>query len=311
VTLPAVSVPRRLPLTRRRALTPAARIESARVCRVGCPAATAGVARIALFQQWRARWQRSKEVFRRILDSTVSLEQGEIAWHVRCALALIWRRRSPSSWPCARPLESLLPSPAPADVIGSCDWIENGFFGRPLPPSLQVRCLGVEDDAGLQQDRPARLLARAEAGWGRATSGLALARYATLQPARLIPTRLTMIAFDAKAKADQTGRVATGSGAGVICAGAGDGGRRAAPDRGQRRARIPPAHGCAQERAGPSGGGCAAGPRWRAAHSAHFAADLTQIAALIGTVVLQRSRRPMVQRVPARSRVLEGIRARR
>jgi ATP-dependent helicase/nuclease subunit B len=64
-------------------------------------------------------------------------------------------------------------------VLGWCDWIESDFSAGRLRRLLQSGDMGIEsDDEGFTASQAARVLARAGAGWGRATYELALGRLA-------------------------------------------------------------------------------------------------------------------------------------
>src|SRR5207248_9537900 len=62
-------------------------------------------------------------------------------------------------------------------VLGFCDWIETDFSAGHLRRLLQSGDMGIEkDDEDFTANEAARLIARAEAAWGRPTYGLALGR---------------------------------------------------------------------------------------------------------------------------------------
>lgn len=117
------------------------------------------------------------EVFRRILASGSPLDQTEIACPSDAHVSLIWEKASRHQWPvtvgpgipaaCTRPGRAL---------IGLCNWIETDFSASHFRRLLQSGDLRVEDALGFAAGQAARQLARAGAGWGRATYGLSFAR---------------------------------------------------------------------------------------------------------------------------------------
>jgi hypothetical protein len=117
-----------------------------------------------------------EEVFRRILATGVSLDQVEIASASDAHIALVWEKALRHEWPITLgsgiPAISTRPGRA---LIGLCDWIETDFSAAHLRHLLQSGDMGLEkDDEGFTAGEAARTLARAEAGWGRATYGFAL-----------------------------------------------------------------------------------------------------------------------------------------
>jgi len=132
---------------------------------------------IALFHAG-GREAEIEEVFRRILDSGTSLDQVEIACASEAHLALIWEKALRHNWPVTlgSGVASVLTRPGRA-LIGFCDWIETDFSAGHFRRLLQSGDLKVkEEDQGFTLGQAARLLAQAEAGWGRATYNLALSR---------------------------------------------------------------------------------------------------------------------------------------
>jgi ATP-dependent helicase/nuclease subunit B len=116
------------------------------------------------------------EVFRPILTDGASLDRVEIACASDAHVALIWEKALRQGW-----LVTLGPGiPAPSTrpgraVIGLCDWIETDFSAGHLRRLLQSGDMGIEEeDEGFTAAQAARTLARAEAGWGRATYDLSL-----------------------------------------------------------------------------------------------------------------------------------------
>ena len=120
-----------------------------------------------------------EEVFRRIVAGGVSLDQVEIACASDAHVALVWEKSLRHEW--AVTLGSGIAATAIRPgraLIGFCDWIETDFSAAHLRHLLQSGDMGLEKPEkhaeGFTAGEAARTLARAEAGWGRATYGLAL-----------------------------------------------------------------------------------------------------------------------------------------
>ena len=164
---------------------------------------------IALFHAG-GREAELEEVFRRILATGVSLDQIEIACSSDAHLALIWEKALRHNWPVTLGpgIPAAFTRPGRA-LIGLCDWVETDFSAGHFRRLLQSGDLGVtEEDEGFTAGQAARLLARAEAGWGRATYGLALGRLHKSYESRAAdPDASDEDRADANAKADQTTRV--------------------------------------------------------------------------------------------------------
>ena len=176
-SFPARTIPRRLDATERRSRDAATAERHA-----------AGVPDGAGSRQHRARHRalelfhaggreaEIEEVFRRILAAA----RRSTRWRSRAPRTRTWRwsgrRRSATigrsrSGPASRPPSRV----RDARCIGLCDWIETDFSAGHLRRLLQSGDLGVEaEDEGFTAGQAARVLARAEAGWGRATYDLAL-----------------------------------------------------------------------------------------------------------------------------------------
>jgi RecB family exonuclease len=119
-----------------------------------------------------------EEVFRRILSSGAPLDHVEIACAAEAHVSLVWEKALRHDWPVTLgpgiPATQTRPGRA---LIGLCDWIETDFSAGYFRRLLQSGDLGLElEDEGFTATQAARVLARAEAGWGRATYGLALGR---------------------------------------------------------------------------------------------------------------------------------------
>jgi RecB family exonuclease len=117
-----------------------------------------------------------EEVFRRILSNGASLDQVEIACASEAHVALVWEKALRHEWPITLGPGIPAPSTRPGRaLIGFCDWIETDFSAGHLRRLLQSGDMGVEEeDEGFTAGQAARTLARAEAGWGRATYALSL-----------------------------------------------------------------------------------------------------------------------------------------
>ncbi len=118
-----------------------------------------------------------EEVFRRILAAGVSLDQVEIACASDLHLELVWEKALRQNWPVTLGPGILACYTRPGRaLLGLCDWIETDFSAGHFRRLLQSGDLKVDGQVGLTSGQAARLLARAEAGWGRATYVLALER---------------------------------------------------------------------------------------------------------------------------------------
>jgi RecB family exonuclease len=131
--------------------------------------------RFALFHAG-GREAEIEEVFRRILATGAPLDQVEIACASDAHLALIWEKALRHEWPVTLGPGIPAPSTRPGRaLIGLCDWIETNFSAGHLRRLLQSGDIALDEGkAGFTAGQAARTLARAEAGWGRATYGLSL-----------------------------------------------------------------------------------------------------------------------------------------
>ena len=111
-----------------------------------------------------------EEVFRRILTAGVALDQVEIACASDAHLALVWEKALRHNWPVTLGpgIPATFTRPGRA-LLGFCDWIETDFSAGHLRRLLQSGDMSVEEHEGFTAGQAARVLARAEAGWGRAT----------------------------------------------------------------------------------------------------------------------------------------------
>src|SRR6185436_3961172 len=138
--------------------------------------------------------------------------QIEIACASDAHVALIWEKALRHNWPVTLGpgIPAAFTRPGRA-LIGLCDWIETDFSAGHFRRLLQSGDLGVdEDDEGFTAGQAARLLARAQAGWGRATYGLALGRLHKDYESRMEDADASDDdRADARAKAELTARVRT------------------------------------------------------------------------------------------------------
>jgi ATP-dependent helicase/nuclease subunit B len=143
----------------------------------GQPPTSNGERRLALFHAG-GREAEIDEMFRRVLASGTALDEVEIACGSDEHVALVWEKALRREWPVT--LGPGIPSAATRPgraVLGFCDWIETDFSANHFRRLLQSGDLGVErEDEGFTSGEAARTLARAQAGWGRATYVLALGR---------------------------------------------------------------------------------------------------------------------------------------
>ena len=164
--------------------------------------------KIALFRAG-GREAEIEEVFRRILLSGASLDQVEIACASDAHIALIWEKALRHNWPVTvgAGIPAAFTHPGRA-LIGLCDWIETDFSAGHFRRLLQSGDLRVAGDEGFTAGQAARLLARAEAGWGRATYNLALGRLQKIYESHAADGDVSDDdRAEAKTKVELTGRV--------------------------------------------------------------------------------------------------------
>jgi hypothetical protein len=165
--------------------------------------------RIALFQAG-GREAEIEEVFRRILAAGAPLDQVEIACASDDHAALIWEKALRYDWPVTlgTGIPAAFTRPGRA-LSGYCDWIETDFSAGHFRRLLQSGNLGIQQEhKGFTAGQAARLLARADAGWGRATYGLALGQLHRDYESRAADQDASgEDRADAQAKAEQTARV--------------------------------------------------------------------------------------------------------
>jgi RecB family exonuclease len=211
--LSGVRVPRRLMSSRaERVMADVATNELAFLMTpMSSPARPSATGKIALFHAG-GREAEIEEVFRRILATGASLDQIEIACASDAHVAFIWEKALRHSWPVTLGpgIPAAFTRPGRA-LIGLCDWIETDFSAGHFRRLLQSGDLRVEDEAeGFTAGQAARLLGRAEAGWGRATYGLALGRLQKSYESRAADQDASdEDRADARVKAERTSRFCT------------------------------------------------------------------------------------------------------
>ena len=177
VGLPGASVPRRLEGV---AVNRVAPDETASLAFLMSPELAKPVSHIHLFHAGGSEAE-VEEVFRRVLSCGLSLDEVEIACASDAYATLIWDKACRYDWPVtlASGLPATLTRPGRA-LVAFTAWIESDFAAGVLRRLLQsgdVK-LGLIESSDLAPGRAARLLAKAEAAWGRATYKLALGRLA-------------------------------------------------------------------------------------------------------------------------------------
>jgi RecB family exonuclease len=119
-----------------------------------------------------------EEVFRRIAGAGGPLDQVEIACPVPEQAALVWEKAQRHEWPVTigPGIPVALTRPGRA-LLAFCEWVEGGLAASRLRRMLQSGDVqvGVGTD-GPTASQAARLLARAQATWGRQTYAAALDR---------------------------------------------------------------------------------------------------------------------------------------
>lgn len=139
------------------------------------PAAPAGATSIHLFHAG-GREAEIEEVFRRIFASRTPLDTVEIACASDAHVALVWEKALRHEWPVT--LGTGIPGPSTRPgraLLGFCDWVEADFAAGHLRRLLEGGDMGIEEeDEGFTAGQAVHTLARAEAGWGRATYELSL-----------------------------------------------------------------------------------------------------------------------------------------
>ena len=206
--LPGFDIPRRLKsLQRTQRVQRRAGDESARVPDDAglCRTARSEARRSTCFTRAAAK-RRSRKSSVAFWPPAASLDQVEIACASDAHLALVWEKALRHDWPVTlgAGIPATFTRPGRA-LLGLCDWIETDFSAGHFRRLLQSGDLSVEEHEGFTAGQAARVLARAEAGWGRATYGLALGRLARATSlAPTIRTSRTTDRADAQEKAERT-----------------------------------------------------------------------------------------------------------
>jgi ATP-dependent helicase/nuclease subunit B len=126
-----------------------------------------------------------EEVFRRIAASGVALDRVEIACATADDAALVWEKAARHEWPVTvRPGVPVVFTRPGRALVAFCDWVAGGLAAGTLRRMLQSGDLRIDIEDGPSAGQAARLLARSEATWGRATYGAALTLLAETSRAR-------------------------------------------------------------------------------------------------------------------------------
>jgi ATP-dependent helicase/nuclease subunit B len=177
IGLPGAKIPRRL---QNAAVTRVPPDPTANLAFLMAPEQAPAVHDVLLFHAG-GREAEVEEVFRRILTSGLSLDQVEIACASDGYSTLIWDKACRYDWPVtlASGLPAALTRPGRA-LVALTTWIESDFAAGVLRRLFQSGDVQLSSIAakGLAPARAARLLAKAEAAWGRDTYRLALGRLA-------------------------------------------------------------------------------------------------------------------------------------
>jgi len=181
--LDGIDIPRRLRLRSTTRVSPDV-VTNPLAFLMAPPSSAPSKARIDLFHAG-GREAEIEEVFRRILATGAPLDQVEIACASDAHIALVWEKAQRHNWPVTlgSGIPATLTRPGRA-LMGLCDWIETDFAAGHFRRLLQSGDLRVSDEEGFTAGQAARALARAEAGWGRATYGLAFTRLVKSYEAR-------------------------------------------------------------------------------------------------------------------------------
>jgi PD-(D/E)XK nuclease superfamily protein len=116
-----------------------------------------------------------EEVFRCILASGLSLDQIEIACATDECASLVWEKACRYEWPITigPGVPAAVTRPGRA-LLGFCSWIESDFTASVLRRLLESGDLTLGSIEEPTPSQSARLLVKAEAGWGRGTYDFSL-----------------------------------------------------------------------------------------------------------------------------------------
>jgi ATP-dependent helicase/nuclease subunit B len=118
-----------------------------------------------------------EEVLRRIARSGAPLDEVEIACPMVEQAALVWEKAQRHEWPVTIgpgvPVALTRPGRA---LIAFCEWVAGGLAASRLRRMLQSGDVQITPAGDLTAGQAARILARAEATWGRQTYAAALGR---------------------------------------------------------------------------------------------------------------------------------------
>ena len=181
--LPGIDIPRRLKPRPTLRISPDV-VTNALAFLMTPPSSAPTKARIDLFHAG-GREAEIEEVFRRILATGAPLDQVEIACASDAHIALVWEKALRHNWPVTlgAGIPATFTRPGRA-LIGLCDWIETDFAAGHFRRLLESGDISVEEQEGFTAGQAARALARAEAGWGRATYALSFTRLVKSYEAR-------------------------------------------------------------------------------------------------------------------------------
>ena len=173
-SLHGVNLPRRLASERADRLVPEP--ERSPLAFLLAPERMASPVRLQLFHAG-GRDAELEEVFRRILVSGCSLDQVEIACADPECAVVVWEKACRYDWPVtiAHGVPATMTHPGRA-LLGLCTWIEENFTAGVLRRLLESGDIKLGPEAGITPGQAARLLAKSEAGWGRATYSIRLSR---------------------------------------------------------------------------------------------------------------------------------------
>jgi len=178
LSLPGLEVPRHVQMLASpvEAVSPAPASDAARLAYVMEPSGPArGDGTLALFRAG-GREAEVEEILRRIAASGAALDQAEVACPTGEDAALVWEKAQRYGWPVTvRPGVPIVFTRPGRALVAFCDWVAGGLAAGALRAMLQSGDVRVDLSDGPSAGQAARLLARSEATWGRATYGAALA----------------------------------------------------------------------------------------------------------------------------------------